>query len=223
MSVRTDFRQRLPANLSIPFIAVSSHLGIPPIPTFAGQNLWNIKAIDPNQPMHNPANIAALVSFTGAPDESWFFAVPAAIEVRGTPIIPLALEAFDGASSDKPGRVIDCLNQIAGHLEGCTDLLPRMYERNDPHFFWNRIRPFLSGTHVPPKLPEGVFYEEENGEGNYQLFKGPTAAQSSLWQFVDIVMGVEHRPTADKKAAGHAVSKSSGHDNQFLQVKMSVG
>ena len=142
--------------------------------------------------MHDPANISALVSFTGAPDESWFFAVPAAIEARGAPMISLALAAFEAASSRNAERVIDCLNQISGHLEGCTHILPRTYERNNPSFFYNRIRPFVLGTQVPLELSDGVYYEEENGEGRNRQYKGPTAAESSLWHFVDITLGVSH-------------------------------
>lgn len=104
----------------------------------------------------------------------------------------LALAAFEAASSHNAERVIDCLNQISGHLEGCTHILPRMYERNNPSFFYNRIRPFLLGTQVPFEQSDGVYYEEENGEGRNRQYKGPTAAESSLWQFVDISLGVSH-------------------------------
>lgn len=142
--------------------------------------------------MHDPTNIYASVSFTGAPDEVWFFAVPAAIEARGAPMIPLALEAFEAASSHNAKLVINCLNQISGHLDGCTHILPRMYERNNPNFFYNRIRPFLSGRQTSPELSDGLYYEEGNGKSRHLRYKGPTAAQSSLWQFVDIALGVTH-------------------------------
>ena len=107
-------------------------------------------------------------------------------------MIPLALEAFEAASSHNAKLVISCLNQISGHLDGCTHVLPRMYQRNNPIFFYNRIRPFLSGRQISPELSDRLYYEEENGKSRHLRYKGPTAAQSSLWQFVDIAFGISH-------------------------------
>lgn len=165
-----------------------------------------------------------MVSFTGSPDESWFFAVPAAIEARGAPIITLALRAFESVSSNDSEGVVDCLDQISLHLDGCARLLPRMYERNNPSVFYNRIRPFLSGTHVPPRFPHGVIYEDEDGGGEYRRYKGPTAAQSSLWHFVDIALCVMHQRTDVQDTNGHADESpiSSGQDNEFLTVCASL-
>ena len=70
-----------------------------------------------------------------------------------------------------------------------------MYERNDPQLFYTRIRPFLAGTRNAATLPNGVFYENESGGGTFRAYNGPTAAQSSLMQFIDIALGVQHHPT----------------------------
>ena len=107
-------------------------------------------------------------------------------------MISLALAAFEAASSRNAERVIDCLDQISEHLEDCTHILPRTHEWKNPSFFYNRIRPFLLGTQVPLALSDGVYYEEENGEGRNRRYKGPTAAESSLWHFVDISLGISH-------------------------------
>ena len=216
----TDSLQRLPASISIPLIAAADHQGLPPVATYAGENLWNHGIIDRDKPIGDPENLYALGTFTGSTDEAWFFAIPTAVEACGAPIIPLVLEAFDAASSDNPVQLARCLQNIASLLKYLSELIPRMYERCNPAFFYNRIRPFLSGTDSTD-LPNGVFYEQENGGGSYRQYKGPTAAQSSLFHFLDIALGVIHQPTGiARDTNGYSYKKPilPGDDVNFLQV-----
>lgn len=48
-------------------------------------------------------------------------------------------------------------------------------------------------------LPNGVIYEDGSGQESYRQYGGGSNAQSSLIQFFDIILGVEHRPTGDKR------------------------
>ena len=195
----------------MPFIAASEHLGLPPVATYAAQNLWNYKPLDPSLSIEDPANFCALTTFTGSTDESWFYAIPAAVEARGAPIISLTIKAFCAASSDQPEKLIGCLQDICGHIEALTSLLPRMYERCNPAFFYHKIRPFLAGS-MSAELPKGVFYEQGDGTGSHRLHQGPTAAQSSLFHFLDISFGVCHQPT------GGSQIPAAKQDNEFLKV-----
>lgn len=43
-------------------------------------------------------------------------------------------------------------------------------------------------------LPRGVFYDEGDGNGEWRHNSGGSNAQSSLIQFFDVVLGVEHGP-----------------------------
>ena len=201
----------------MPFVAVSEHLELPPVATYCAQNLWNYRSLDCNGSIEKPDNFCALTTFTDSADESWFFAIPAAIEARGAPIIPLTLKAFVAASTDKTDQVIDCLHGLCGHINAMTLLLPRMYERCNPNFFFNHIRPFLAGT-MSAELPKGVFYEQENGTGCHRIHQGPTAAQSSLFHFLDIALGIRYgRAEASLDVDGldcHAAAK----EEEFLKV-----
>ena len=183
---------------------MAAYLDIPPVATYAAENLWNFAAINPDLSIEDPDNFRALTTFTGTSDESWFYSLPAAIEMRGRHVIPLALQAFDAADGRNVGEVVHVLKDIASHIEALTILLPRMYEKNNASVFYKRIRPFLAGT-TDVDLPDGVLYEDGKGGGDFKKLKGPTAAQSPLFHLLDEVLGVSHHSTG-----------------KFLQVRMPI-
>ena len=212
-----NVRQTLPANIAEPFIEVSDHLEMPPVATYGAQNLWNYRLLNQRRPVSDPENVVALTTFTGSVDESWFYAIPTAIEARGAPIIPLTLEAFQGVSLGRADVVIACLKKICVLIEALAALLPRMYEKCNPFFFFNEIRPFLAGT-FGAELVEGIYYEQNDGRGSHRLYKGPTAAQSSLFHFLDISFGVRHRPTGEVYDANGHIDAAFGKEDEFLKV-----
>ena len=201
----------------MPFIEVAEHLDMPPISTYGAQNLWNFRLFDQKRPVSEPENQCALTTFTASVDESWFYAIPTAIEARGAPIVPLALEAFQAVSLDLVDAVIAYLKEICVIIEALAALLTKMYEKCHPAFFFNEIRPFLAGT-TSTELVRGVYYEQKDGKGSHRLYKGPTAAQSSLFHFLDISFGIRHRPTGmAQDMNGHADATSSTEE-KFLKV-----
>ncbi len=150
----------------------------------------------------NLENLATLTTFTGSLDESWFYLVSVAIEARGAPILPLMLTAIGAARINDSPTVIACLRAFAERLDDLGTLLQRMHESCDPQVFYNRIRPFLAGSKnmAEAGLPNGVIYEDGTGTEQYRQYSGGSNAQSSIIQFFDIVLGIEHRPTGEKKS-----------------------
>ena len=193
--------QRVPPSLSIPFIQVCSYLELPTVATYAGVCLWNFKPIFPDEPIETLDNLSTLATFTGSLDESWFYMVSVAIEARGGPTIPLMLEAIQAARANDSRTVIECLHAFAEIVDGLGTLLTKMYENCDPHVFYHRIRPFLAGSKnmADAGLPNGVMFDTGTGDQSYRQYGGGSNAQSSLIQFFDIVLGVEHRPTGTHK------------------------
>lgn len=193
--------QRVPQPLSIPFLHVCKHLELPPVATYAGVCLWNFKRIFCDEPIGSLDNLSTLVTFTGSLDESWFYLISVAIEARGAPLLPLMLNAIAAARVNNSKIVTECLYTLAERLDELGTLLQRMYENCDPHIFYHRIRPFLAGSKnmADAGLPNGVIYEDGSGRETYNQYGGGSNAQSSLIQFFDIVLGVEHRPTGDKR------------------------
>ena len=173
---------------------------MPPVGTYAAEVLWNFKPLFVDEDIDNLENLATLNTFTGSIDESWFYLVSVAIEARSAPILPLVLTAIEAARNNDTKTVAACLCAFAERLDELGTLLQRMHESCDPQVFYNRIRPFLAGwkNMVEAGLPNGVIYEG-SGTDEFQQYAGGSAAQSSILQFFDIALGIQHRPTGEKQ------------------------
>ena len=146
-------------------------------------------------------NLSTLLTFTGSLDESWFYLVSVAIEARGAPLLSLGLNAIAAARINDSKTVTESLHAVAETLDEMGTLLTRMYENCDPHVFFHRIRPFLAGgkNMAEAGLPNGVLYHTGSGHDQYRQYGGGSNAQSSLIQFCDLILGVEHRPTGERR------------------------
>ncbi|KAJ5119182.1 hypothetical protein N7526_010819 [Penicillium atrosanguineum] len=206
--------ERVPPQLTVPLFEVCERLEVPPVATYAGVCLWNYKPIFPDEPASDLDNLACLQTFTGSLDEQWFYLVSVAIEARGAPTIPLMLQAISAARVGKAGVVTECLQQMAEILDEITALLQRMYDNCDPYIFYNRIRPYLAGSKnmADAGLPKGLLYDDGRNQPEYRQYGGGSNAQSSLIQFFDIVLGIEHRPTG----VGRNASDESKSRHSFI-------
>lgn len=192
----------VPPPISIPFLEICEHLEIPPVATYAGVCLWNWRPLFEGEASDSLDNLATHMTFTGSLDESWFYLVSVAIEARAGPLIPLMIEAVGAARRNDTDFVVKSLRAFAERLDELGTLLERMYENCDPHVFYHRIRPYLAGSKnmADAGLPNGVIFDDNSGEQEYVQFSGGSNAQSSIIQFFDIVLGIEHRPTGERRA-----------------------
>lgn len=119
------------------------------------------------------------------------------MEAKAGSIIPRMMEAVDAIKTRDYEVIISALDDLRKCIDGVGALLERMYEHCDPMEFYHRIRPFLAGSKnmEAAGLPKGVFYDEGNGKGEWRHLRGGSNGQSSLIQFFDIILGVEHTPT----------------------------
>lgn len=214
-------QDRVPPSISVPLLEVSKHIEILPVCTYAASVLWNYKPLFMDEEIDDLSNLATLMTFTGAHDESWFYLVSVAIEARGGPIIPLMLEAVAAVREGDAATVEGCLQTFAERLNDLTNVLRRMHETCEPDFFYNRIRPFLAGgkNMAEAGLPHGILYDDGRGNDQYVQYAGPSNAQSSLIQFFDIILGIEHRPTgerADPSSESEREYRSRGARHNFL-------
>jgi indoleamine 2,3-dioxygenase len=191
--------------------------------TYAACCLWNFRPIYPAGPLDLVENLTTPITFTGTIDESWFYLVSVAIEARGAPTIPLIIEAMKAARRGDSLTVSECLTAFAERIMDLRTLLGRMTEHCAPRAFYFQIRPFLAGSKnmEAAGLPDGVIFEDGSGSEEYRQYAGGSNAQSSLIQFFDIALGVQHRPTGVKKDP--PATDSDGHapksKHNFIEVR----
>ncbi|KAH8898918.1 Indoleamine 2,3-dioxygenase [Thozetella sp. PMI_491] len=184
--------ERLPASISVPFLEVASHLELPPVATYAALNLWNFTSTSSD--FTDLDAIHAIHTFTGTEDESWFYMISVAMETRGSYIIPIMMKALDAAKRHDYTTISQALKDFSRCIGALGLILERMYEKCDPQVFYHQIRPFLAGSKNmgAAGLPRGVFYENGKGQGEWMQLRGGSNGQSSLIQFLDVILGVEH-------------------------------
>lgn len=213
---------RVPPPVTIPFMAACEHLELPPVATYAGLVLWNWKPIFESESAGTLANLDMIDSFTGSLDEKWFYLISVAVEARGGAIIPTMLRAMEAIRDNDRPTVTTCLQSFAERLDELGSTLSRMYENCDPHVFYNRLRPYLAGSKnmAEAGLPNGVIFDNGGSinKQRYVQFSGGSNAQSSIIQFFDIVLGVQHRPTGVKKDTNveNGEKKSLKPDENFI-------
>lgn len=195
--------ERIPAPITIPFLETCDHLELPPVATYAGLVLWNWKPLFESERTDTLSNLDMMHTFTGSMDEKWFYLVSVAIEARGAPLIPMMLEAISAARRGDKAVVLESLRNFAERIDELGVLLTKMYDNCDPHVFYNRIRPYLAGSKnmADAGLPNGVVFDNGGpiNKQRYVQFSGGSNAQSSIIQFFDLILNVEHRPTGQKK------------------------
>ncbi|EME81768.1 uncharacterized protein MYCFIDRAFT_215476 [Pseudocercospora fijiensis CIRAD86] len=186
--------QRLPPQLAVPFIQTADHLEVHPVATYAALNLWNWRPLRSGVDLTQPDEMVALHTATGTEDESWFFAVSNAMEARAGPLIQTMLAAMEAVEMDDVPSIIYSLEYFRQSMIDIGILLERMDERCNPQVFYHTIRPFLAGSMNMESagLPSGVFYDEGDGKGSWRKYRGGSNGQSSLLQFFDAVLSVDH-------------------------------
>jgi indoleamine 2,3-dioxygenase len=178
----------LPSIVGVPLDRVSKLLEINPSLTHASVDLWNWHIVDISKPF-SLDNIETNYIMTGECDESWFYKVMIAIEGIGGKIFPMLVVLQTGIIENNENIVEHFLIELFEVLKESTITIKRMYEKCDPKFFFNHLRIYLSGSNnqnLPNKItvkdyPDIVF--------NYD---GGSAAQSSLIQAFDRILGIDN-------------------------------
>ncbi len=175
---------RIPSNLARPACAVAKRLGRPPIVHFAGMNLYNWRRIDPALPA-SMDNATLLAYFSGGVDEDWFFIVTMGVELAGAPALGCVADAVAAAERGDSATMTRNLEAVAATMLAVQRALARMREWCDPHVFYHRIRPWVSGWPAPGAVYEGV-------SETPVVYAGGSAGQSALIQSLDALLGIEH-------------------------------
>ncbi|KAF1931007.1 indoleamine 2,3-dioxygenase family protein [Didymella exigua CBS 183.55] len=186
--------ERLPPTISVPFLKAAEHLEVHPIATYAALNLWNWRPLEKGANITQPDNLVALHTATGSDDESWFLIISNAMEARAGPLLHIMLAAMEAVEHNDVPAIVSGLRYFTESMKDIGRLLERMDERCNPQRFYYTIRPLLAGSMnmEAAGLPNGVFYDEGNGKGQWRKYRGGSNGQSSLLQFFDAALSVNH-------------------------------
>jgi len=193
---KEDVPKCLPENIAYPWFRVAKALGLKPILTHAAVDLYNC-VWDPNMKNADPDQMDCLYTITGTRDEKWFFLIMSAIELEGSKGIHISLRLLKAFHDKNNEAIIKELADLSENIHHVELLLRRTLEKDDtgeykchPDVFWNQLRIYLGGTADPTVFPDGL--EFESIEGGFERNNGGSAAQSSLIQLYDAVLGVAH-------------------------------
>ncbi|XDG07361.1 hypothetical protein ABKA04_006976 [Annulohypoxylon sp. FPYF3050] len=210
----------LPQAISAPFLRVSNYLSLPPVATYAALNLWNFACSGTD--FRDLDKLQALHTFSGTQDESWFFAVSVAMEAQGAYIIPVMLQALGAIQERDYMTITRALDELAICIGRLGKLLDRMDEKCDPMVFYHQIRPYLAGSKNmgAAGLPNGVLYQGEDGALSWKQLRGGSNGQSSLIQFFDAVLGIEHEASGNDARTKSTVSSEAGEPTQTFHEEV---
>jgi indoleamine 2,3-dioxygenase len=208
---------KIPEGIAVPLLQISEILKVPPAITYSDIVLYNWGLVDPGKPV-SLDNVETYAVFGSAPaDENHFYRISLLIELRGAEGIEimsecnqlLAEKSLTPATAATLARKLDELTKV---IVAVHSILRSMRDGCDPDKFYDHVRPWLAGSAV---RPDGtLFWEFEKGDRLFDLdfphgLFGATAGQSSLFQALDIFLGVDGLTHAVKVDGASSVNKPS--------------
>ncbi len=175
---------RIPPQVAVPICALPDALGRPPIAHYASITLGNWQLVNANAPL-SVDNARTKIQFFGGVDEDWFFIALMGVELAGAPLLPIAATAVTVSREGTDAELAALLARFGAGMEAMHTALHRIREWSDPHTYYLRVRPFISGWPAPGVVYEGV-------SETPRRYLGGSAAQSSLIQLFDALLGLAH-------------------------------
>ncbi|KAG2110254.1 Indoleamine 2,3-dioxygenase [Suillus discolor] len=188
----------IPEPISVPLVAISSHLQLPPVVTYSDNVLYNWDIIHPRAQtelgFEAPAldNLRSQDMFSGTIDEQEFYLASARIELRGVEALELMGATMDELFvGDKIAirRITAYLYKLASVVHDLKTILLDVRKGCDPNTFYHSIRPWFRGADSDPAHRKWVF---EGVEEQPTDLSGPSAGQSALIHALDIFLGLDN-------------------------------
>ncbi|MBY0305851.1 MAG: indoleamine 2,3-dioxygenase [Sphingomonas sp.] len=184
--------EKLPANLAIPFVALSDAIGFPPVMNYAGYVLDNWFRLDKSGPIALD-NLVMDQHFAGGQDENWFVLIHVAIEAVAGRALALGVDLVRASDAGDAAQVEALLIEMNSVWDEINAIFDRMVEKCDPYIYFNRVRPYINGWKNNPAMPDGLIYEGvARFGGKPQPFRGQTGSQSSIVPTMDALFQVTH-------------------------------
>lgn len=165
----------------------AKRLGLPCVLTHAAVDLYNWELKDKNEPF-SLDNLKTIYTMTGNEGEEWFYLNMIAIEGEWGYLLPEII-SFDPNNVNNVNKLDNLLSNISNSLTKSTKIIKRMREKCSPEFFFGTLRIFLGGSANDVFEDKGIKLE---GIDETIKYKGGSAAQSSVFQALDIFFNVKH-------------------------------
>jgi indoleamine 2,3-dioxygenase len=167
-----------------------------PVVSYAGLCIWNWKFR--NGETFELDNMDPVASFTGTKGEAVFYHVPVLVEYEGGRLLHILVDAIGAAANGGRDTVIEGLNETTRSIIRMGDQMSKVYANIDANYFYHKHRPFMAGGKGMEEkgLPRGMVFQKIDGSEVACKLVGGSAAQSSLFPFLDLVLGVEHGDNA---------------------------
>ncbi|KAJ6490642.1 Indoleamine 2,3-dioxygenase [Mycena vitilis] len=202
----------VPKSLAVPLVAISRHLGMAPVLTFADTVLWNWDLVDASLPV-SIENMHFVNLFSGTEDERNFYTTSARAEFRGIEMLRIIDEynnlpnLFDWTSISKVARD---LGRLTGIINDISDIIQGVRAVVDPHVFYWDLRPWFEGSDAKGPSAPGWIYEGVPNSDQLDL-SGPSAGQSSVMHALDIFLDVDHKLRQRRSPAPSDENKRADH------------
>ncbi|NP_001124529.1 indoleamine 2,3-dioxygenase 1 [Monodelphis domestica] len=193
-----DVTQVLPRIIAVPFCEISKKLGLPPIMVYADCVLANWKKKDPSGPMTYD-NMETLFAFPGGDCSKGFFLVSLLVERAAASAVKVIPDIFDAIINKNCNVLKEGLRTVSSSLREAEQTFHLVHEYVDPIDFFKILRIYLSGWKGNSLLPEGLKYE--GVWNNPRKFSGGSAAQSSIIQCFDALLGIQHGSVHENSSA----------------------
>ncbi|KAK1341874.1 hypothetical protein QTO34_016625 [Cnephaeus nilssonii] len=203
-----DVRKVLPSNIAVPYCNISEKLGLPPILVYADCVLANWKKKDPSGYVNSDYikserstcyldqkgvshwNMDILFSFPGGDCGKGFFLISLLVEIEAASAIKVIPTIFKAVQNQDRDTLQKALGDITSCLQRALEVFGQIHKYVDPRLFFTVLRIYLSGWKGNAKLPEGLLYE--GVWDTPKMFAGGSAAQSSIFQCFDVLLGIQH-------------------------------
>ncbi|KAG1729872.1 Indoleamine 2,3-dioxygenase [Suillus paluster] len=188
----------IPKPISVPLVAISNHLQLPPVVTYSDNVLYNWDIIRPRESnelgFQSPAldNLRSQDMFTGTIDEQEFYLASARIELRGVEALELMRATMDEmfvGDAIAIRRISAYLHKLASVVQDLKGILLDVRKGCDPSTFYHTIRPWFRGADSDPAHRKWVFEGVEDQPTN---LSGPSAGQSALIHALDVFLGLDN-------------------------------
>lgn len=185
-------RDYLPKQIAVPLLSISRQMNTKPFMEYAlSYALYNYKRIDQNNPNLDYDNLGLIRAFENSYSERGFIITHVTmVKYTGEFIAGLdsalqAIQKFQDKHEQQSQQVVQGMQQMLTAMQKINKEMDTMWKKSIPTDYDN-FRTFIMGIKNQPMFPRGVKYiVGDNGEGEYQAYRGESGANDSIIPSLD--------------------------------------